>query len=47
MSVIYDLVYKAFSEIEEDGEKILDEDIIMNIYSPLYEKLHEFKGYLD
>ena len=46
MSVICDLVYDAFALIEEDGEKLLDEEFIMNIFSPLYNQLPEFEEYL-
>ena len=41
MWTICDLVYEAFKEIEADGEKFMDEDFAMNIFSPLYEKLPE------
>ena len=38
MSVICDMVYDAFALIEEDGEKLLEEDFMMNIFSPLFKK---------
>ena len=46
MSVICDLVYQAFRIVEANGETFLDEDFIMNIFSPLYSKLPEFEQYL-
>ena len=46
MSIICDLVFDAFALIEEDGEKLLDEDFMMNIFAPLYDQLPEFKEYL-
>ncbi len=42
-----DLMYNAFVEVELDGELMLDEDFIMGIFSPLYEELPEFNGYLE
>jgi hypothetical protein len=41
-----DLMYNAFVQVESDGEKMLDEDFIMNIVSPLYEELPELEEYL-
>jgi len=41
-----DLMYNAFVEVESDGELMLDEDFIMNIFSPLYAELPELKEYL-
>jgi hypothetical protein len=41
-----DLMYNAFAEVESDGELMLDEDFIMNIFSPLYAELPELKEYL-
>ena len=46
MSVICDMVYDAFALIKEDGEKLLEEDFMMNIFSPLFKKLPEFEAYL-
>ena len=42
-----DLMYNAFVEVESDGELMLDEDFIMGIFSPLYEELPEFNGYIE
>ncbi len=42
-----DLMYNAFVEVESDGELMLNEDFIMGIFSPLYEELPEFNGYLE
>ena len=42
-----DLMYNAFVEVESDGELMLDEGFIMGIFSPLYEELPEFNGYLE
>ena len=41
-----DLMYNAFVQVESDGEKMLDEDFIMNIFSPLYAELPELEEYL-
>jgi hypothetical protein len=41
-----DLMYNAFVEVESDGELMLDEDFMMNIFSPLYAELPELKEYL-
>ena len=38
-----DLLYKAFVKIEADGLLILDHEFMINIFSPLYEQLPEFK----
>ena len=46
MSIICDLVYDAFALIEEDGERMLDEDFMMGLFSSLYEQLPEFEEYL-
>ena len=43
MPVISDLVYDAFALIEEDGEKLLREDFMMNILSPLSKQLPKFE----
>ena len=43
MSVIYDILYIAFKLIAEDGEKMLDEDFMMNLFLPLYTKLPELQ----
>ena len=40
-----DLMYNAFVQVESDGEKMIDEDFIMNIFSPLYEELPELEEY--
>ena len=43
MSVICDMVYIVFKSIEADSEKMLDEDFMMNLFSPLYTKLPELQ----
>ena len=47
MSIIYDLVYQACRKVEVDGEKLLDENFMMNIFSPLYTRLPKFEQYLS
>jgi hypothetical protein len=42
-----DLMYDAFSEVESNGELMLDEDFIMRIFSPLYGEPPEFEEYLE
>jgi hypothetical protein len=41
------MLYNAFQSIEEDGSLLLDEDYIMNIFSPFYAEIPPFKEYLD
>ena len=41
-----DLMYNAFVQVESDGEKMLDEDFIMNIFSLLYAEIPELEEYL-
>eukprot|EP00957_Ditylum_brightwellii_P061045 4633678-Ditylum_brightwellii.AAC.1 len=38
-----DTVYEAFLEAQLDGSKMLDEDFIMNIFSPFHEELPELE----
>ena len=38
-----DLMYNAFVQVESDGKNMLDEDFIMNIFSPLYAELPELE----
>eukprot|EP00957_Ditylum_brightwellii_P085755 6524035-Ditylum_brightwellii.AAC.1 len=38
-----DSVYKVFLEVQLDGSKVLDEDFIMNIFSPFCEELPELE----
>ena len=38
-----DLMYKAFSEITKDGNLMLDDDFMMNIFEPLAKKIKPFK----
>ena len=45
-SIVLDLTYDAFQEIEEDPSKFMDEDFMMNIYKPLYEQLPELEDHL-
>ena len=47
MSQICDLVFEAMQAVELDGEKMLDEDFIMSIFSPLYSKVPELEQYLE
>ena len=37
---------KAFAEITKDGNLMLDDDFIMNIFEPLAKKIKPFKEYL-
>jgi hypothetical protein len=41
-----DLMYNAFVQVESDGNKMLDEDFIMNIFSPLYAEHLDLEEYL-
>ena len=41
------LLHDAFVEIQSDGSLLLEQDFIMNIFSPLYNKIPPFKQYLD
>ena len=47
MGKAIDLLYEAFVKIEADDSLILDHEFMMNIFSPLYEQLMEFKKYFD
>ena len=38
-----DLMYKVFSEITKDGNLMLDDDFMMNIFEPFEEKINPFK----
>ena len=42
-----DILYQTMLEIAQDGTKGMDEDYIMNIFSPIEEELPEFKAYLE
>jgi hypothetical protein len=46
MGRVVGLMYNAFVQVECDGEKMLDKDFIMNIFSPLYAELPELEEYL-
>ena len=41
-----DLMDKAFAEITTDGNLMLDDDFMMNIFEPLAKKIKPFKEYL-
>ena len=41
------LLHDAFVEIQSDGLLLLEQDFIMNVFSPLYNKILPFKQYLD
>ena len=41
-----DLMDKAFAEITKDGNLMLDDDFMMNIFEPLAKKIKPFKEYL-
>ena len=47
MGMAIDLLYEAFVKIEADGSRILDHEFMMNIFSPLYDQLTEFKKDFD
>ena len=38
-----DLMDKAFSEITKEGNLMLDDDFVMNIFEPLAKKIKPFK----
>ena len=40
-----DLMDKAFAEITKDGNLMLDDDFMMNIFEPLAKKIKPFKEY--
>jgi hypothetical protein len=42
-----DLLYSACHEFRDNGELFLDYDFMMSIFSPLYEKLPEFREYME
>ena len=39
-------MYNKFIEIQDNGDKFLDEDFIMKIFEPLYNELPELETYL-
>jgi hypothetical protein len=41
------LLYDAFVDIQGDGSLLLEQDFIMNIFSPLYEEIPPLKQYLN
>ncbi len=41
------LLHDAFVEIQSDGSLLLEQDFIMNIFSPLYNEIPPLKQYLD
>ena len=41
-----DLMDKAFDKITKDGNLMLEDDFIMNIFEPLANKIKPFKEYL-
>ena len=47
MGVVCDIVYEKFKTIAEDGDKMLDEDFMLQMFSPLYTKLPEFKQFIE
>jgi hypothetical protein len=40
-------LHDAFVDVQGDGALMLDENFIMNIFSPLYEEISPLKEYLD
>ena len=42
-----DLMDNAFAEITKDGNLMLDDDFMMNIFEPLANKIQPFKQYLN
>ena len=47
MSSICNLIYKAMQAGKLDGGKMIDEDYIMIIFSPLYLRVSELEEYLN
>ena len=43
MGKMIDILYLTMLEIVQDGSKGMDENYIMNIFSPIEDKLPEFK----
>ena len=41
------LLHDAFVDIQSDGLLLLEQDFIMNIFSPLHEEIPPLKQYLD
>ena len=46
MGLCVDLMKVAFLEVSEDGEMMLDEDFMMNIFKPIANKVKPFEDYL-
>ena len=46
MGLSVDLMEAAFLEVSEDGENMLDEEFMMNIFKPIANKVKPFEDYL-
>ena len=46
MGLCVDLMEATFLEVSEDGEMMLDEDFMMNIFKPIANKVKPFEDYL-
>lgn len=46
MGFIVDLIEYAFLAIEDDGELILNEELMMSIFQPIVDKIPNFQEYL-
>ena len=47
MGKVVDILYRTMLEIVQDGSKAMDEEYMMNIFSPIEEELPEFKAYRE
>jgi hypothetical protein len=46
MSRVINIIYDFAKDLLADGSKLLDDDFMLNLFSPLYEELPEFKQYM-
>ncbi len=47
MGRVFTLLHDAFVEIQSNGSLLLEQDFIMNIFSPLYDEIPPLKQYLN
>ena len=47
MGRVFDPLHVAMLKVQANGSLLLDYDFIMNIFSPLYKELPDFKAYLN
>jgi hypothetical protein len=46
MSRVINIIHNFAKELLADGSKLLDDDFMLNLFSPLYEELPELEQYM-